>query len=217
GDTTRKKGSHDQLFKQFRAGKADVLIGTQMIAKGLHFPSVTLVGVLNSDSSLNIPDFRSFETVFQLITQVSGRAGRSELRGEVIIQTRMPEHEIFAFASKEDYDGFYRFEIENRKLFLYPPFSHLIKLVFSDTDESIALDFGKAFRSSLIQSLPNAFTIAPIVPCGLARVKDRFRFQFFVKGEKIMAASQAIQQLLADSKRPKNLRVLIDVDPRDTA
>ena len=105
-DTTRHKGAHDRLFKQFLAGKADVLIGTQMIAKGLHFPSVTLVGVLNSDAALNIPDFRASEQTFQLIAQVAGRSGRSELPGEVIIQTQLPDHPIIIHASTENYPLF---------------------------------------------------------------------------------------------------------------
>ena len=106
-DTTRHKGSHDMLFKSFRSGKADVLIGTQMIAKGLHFPAVTFVGVLNSDSAMNLPDFRSSEWVFQLLTQVSGRAGRGEIPGEVIIQTCMPANPVLELAAQEDYPAFF--------------------------------------------------------------------------------------------------------------
>ena len=216
GDTTRKKGAHDRLFKQFRAGKADVLIGTQMIAKGLHFPSVTLVGVLNSDGSLNIPDFRSFENVFQLITQVSGRAGRSELPGEVIIQSRIPEHDIFRYASTEDYAGFYRSEIKSRKMFQYPPFSHLIKITFSGPDEKLTFEFGKAFHEALLSKLPIDFTLTPTVPCSLSKMKDRYRFQFFLKGEKVMMASQLIAKFDAETKRPKDIGIVIDVDPRDS-
>lgn len=216
GDTTRKKGSHDRLFKQFRAGKADVLIGTQMIAKGLHFPSVTLVGVLNSDSSLNIPDFRSAEYAFQLITQVSGRAGRSELPGEVILQTRMPEHPIFTFASKEDYIGFYNQEVEGRKLFGYPPFAHLIKVVISHPDEATILTYGQDMRKKLIKRLPPTFTMTPFVPCMTAKIKDRYRFHFLIKGNPIALASHALKEIYDSLKIPKDLRCLIDVDPRET-
>ena len=131
-DTTRHKGSHDRLFKQFRAGKADVLIGTQMIAKGLHFPSVTLVGILNADLSLHVPDFRASENVFQLITQVAGRSGRGQLKGEVILQTALPDHPLFGHAVRLDYPSFFQEELAIRKLFYLPPFCHLVKLVFSE-------------------------------------------------------------------------------------
>src|SRR5262249_20425773 len=103
-DTTRHKGSHELLFKQFRAGKADVLIGTQMIAKGLHFPQVTLVGILHADASLQIPDFRASEHVFQLLTQVAGRSGRGALSGEVIIQTHLPDHAVIELAKEQNYE-----------------------------------------------------------------------------------------------------------------
>ncbi|MGH2613290.1 MAG: replication restart helicase PriA, partial [Rhabdochlamydiaceae bacterium] len=116
-DTTKHRGSHDKVFKQFRAGKADVLIGTQMVAKGLHFPSVTLVGILNPDMSLHIPDFRASEHVFQLITQVAGRSGRSHLKGEVILQTTLPNHPLFLQAAQLNYPAFYQEEIHVRKAF----------------------------------------------------------------------------------------------------
>ncbi|NGX46067.1 MAG: Primosomal protein N', partial [Chlamydiae bacterium] len=130
-DTTKQKGSHEAIFKEFRSGKADILIGTQMVAKGLHFPQVTLVGVINTDGSLNIPDFRASENVFQLLTQVAGRAGRSELPGEVIIQTHLPDHPIIGLASEGNYDDFYKEEIETRILFNFPPHTHLIKCTFA--------------------------------------------------------------------------------------
>ena len=216
GDTTRKKGAHDQLFKQFRAGKADVLIGTQMIAKGLHFPAVTLVAVLNSDGALNIPDFRSHENVFQLTTQVAGRSGRSDLEGEVLLQTRMPDHPIFQYVTHEDFPGFYKNEVQTRKLFDYPPYGHLIKLTFSGPDDAITFDFGKTFRQTMLTQLPPHYTLTPIVPCTLARIKDRFRFQFFIKGKSIPTASKALQELNTKTKRPKEVGLVIDINPRDS-
>ena len=216
GDTTRRKGSHEKLFKQFRSGKADVLIGTQMIAKGLHFPSVTLVGILGSDGALSIPDFRAHETVFGLLTQVSGRSGRCGLHGEVIIQTRMPDHPIYALAAKEDYIGFYQREIEGRKLFSYPPFSHLIKLLISGLDEKETFSFGKTFRDAVITQLPAQYSITPLVPCGTAKIKDRYRFQCFIKGKSPLAAARLLGNLHQETKRPKGVSVHIDVDPRST-
>ena len=114
-DTTRRKGAHEKLLTDFRNQKADILLGTQMIAKGLDFPNITLVGVLSADSSLHIPDFRSSEKTFQLLTQVSGRAGRHQLKGEVIIQTYTPEHYSIQFAKHHDYMNFYRYEMMIRK------------------------------------------------------------------------------------------------------
>jgi primosomal protein N' (replication factor Y) len=214
-DTTRKKGSHETYFKQFKSGKADILIGTQMIAKGLHFPQVTLVGILNADSALNIPDFRSTEQVFQLITQVSGRSGRGELPGEVVIQTTMKDHPIIEYASKEDYRGFYQNEIGSRELFAFPPFANLIKLVFTSESEKEAFDAAKKVKEELIQMIPSNFTITPINPCGVAKMQDRFRFQFLIKGKPILAASQALLKI-QEKAQPKGVHLLVDVDPLST-
>ena len=214
-DTTRHKGSHNLLFKQFRSGKADILIGTQMIAKGLHFPSVTLVGVLNADGSLNIPDFRAAENTFQLIVQVSGRSGRGALPGEVIIQTSLVDHETIHLASEKNYPGFYAQEVEVRKLFEYPPFTHLVKLTFSGTSSEETQQKAHAVRQQLITELPSAYQLHPVVPCGHAKVKDQFRFQFLIKGEKIspLLHFSKIQQRFAEQK---HVRLLIDVDPLST-
>ncbi len=211
-DTTRHKGSHDKMFKQFRAGKADVLIGTQMIAKGLHFPSVTLVGILNPDAALHIPDFRAAEHTFQLITQVAGRSGRSQLKGEVILQTTLPDHPLFLHAARLDFPAFYTEEIETRKAFNYPPFCHLVKLVFSGKNLAETENYAQSLRSQLIQKLPSTFELNPIIPCGYAKIKDNFRFQCIIKG----ASTRPITDLLKAIKTPSSIRVLIDVDPLAT-
>ena len=212
-DTTRHKGSHDTLFKQFRSGKADVLIGTQMIAKGLHFPSVTLVGVLNSDGALNLPDFRSTENVFQLITQVSGRSGRGELRGEVVVQTSLKGHPIFHHASKEDYETFYNEEIEARELFAFPPFARLTKLTFSGKDERYVKENADKVYEALLKTLPSDYTLYPVIPCGYAKIKDNFRFKLLIKGNKPFLLSSSLMHLLEKSPLPRSVRLLIDVDP----
>lgn len=201
-DTTLKKNSHEEMFKQFRAHKADVLIGTQMIAKGFHFPSVTLVGVLNSDSSLNIPDFRSSEHIFQLITQVAGRAGRAELPGEVIIQTFMPDHPMLKLAANQNYDPFYASEIAERKQFFYPPFCHMVKLLFTDTDETKA----RSMAESAYLSVKSVFQgeILPVMPAGHAKVKDLYRFQFVIKTAKVSALTPHLHNLPGAK---------IDIDP----
>lgn len=215
-DTTGQKNSHERLFKEFKAGKADVLIGTQMIVKGLHFPSVSLVGVLNSDGALNIPDFRSSESIFQLITQVAGRAGREEIEGEVIIQTFMPLSPPILKASKQDYLGFYHSEIENRRLFDYPPFCNLIKLVFSGKDEKQTLQSAEQFRQNLIKNLTSDDKIHPLVPSGHAKIKDNYIFQFLIRSKKILDLSQKIAQVKNNFKLPSNVDLFIDVDPIST-
>ncbi|MCB1116670.1 MAG: primosomal protein N', partial [Chlamydiia bacterium] len=212
-DTTRHKGSHDLLFKQFKSGKADVLIGTQMIAKGLHFPAVTLVGVLNSDGALNLPDFRASENVFQLLTQVAGRSGRGALKGEVIIQTSLKEHPIFHHASTEDYETFYNEEIETRKLFDFPPYGRLIKLIFSGKNESHVKHCAETFHQTLLKTLPPTATLYPVVPSGYAKVKDNFRFKLLIKGKNILHLSALLSQIRREANLPRSIRLLIDVDP----
>lgn len=213
GDTTRHKGSHEKLFKQFRSGKADVLIGTQMIAKGLHFPSVTLVGALNADAGLHIPDFRASEHVFQLLTQVAGRSGRGALAGQVIIQTHLPNHPTIVHAASQDYENFYREEIEVRKTFLYPPFTHLIKLAFSGLSSLKTSQYAQKIRSFLIQRLPPSFEILPVVPSGYAKIKDRFRFQFLIKGENTRPVTEILEKTPIKNAE---VRVAIDIDPLST-
>ncbi|MCC6127593.1 MAG: primosomal protein N' [Chlamydiae bacterium] len=212
-DTTKQKNSHEELFMQFRSHKADVLIGTQMIAKGFHFPSATLVGVLNADASLHIPDFRSGEKMFQLLTQVAGRAGRAELPGEVIIQSYLPDHPILAFAAAQDYLSFYESEIEERKLFGYPPFCRLIKIVFAGKEIQ---EVEKAAQKTLeeIRLLQIEYThILPVISAGHPKIKDLFRFQFLIKTTSPHALSQIAPLVPASSP---HLFTKIDVDPIST-
>jgi primosomal protein N' (replication factor Y) len=215
-DTTRHKGSHQKLLKQFGTGKADVLIGTQMIAKGLHFPSVTLVGVLNSDAALNLPDFRASETVFQLISQVAGRAGRGSLPGELIIQTHLPENSTIRLAASQDFVKFFEEEIKVREQFLYPPFAKLAKLTFSGTEEGKVSGFASAFRTQLLKQLPPQCACYPVVPAGYAKVKDNFRFQLLLRGPSSTMLSRAIQTAKAELPPPHGIRLLIDINPVST-
>jgi len=215
-DTTKHKGSHQRLLREFGTGKADVLIGTQMIAKGLHFPQVTLVGVLNSDSSLNLPDFRASETAFQLITQVSGRAGRGAVAGEVIIQTFMPDNQTILHASKQDFDGFYAEEIGVREMFQYPPFTQMAKIGISGPDEAKEGQVLEVLRRSLVENLPNTFEAQPVVPCGYAKVKGKYRYQFLVRGPSIYPISRALETLLPGVKLGKDSRISIDINPAST-
>ncbi|MCB1149382.1 MAG: primosomal protein N' [Chlamydiia bacterium] len=212
-DTTKHKGSHEKLLRAFGVGKADVLIGTQMIAKGLHFPEVTLVGVLNCDGALNIPDFRSAETVFQLITQVSGRAGRGVFAGEVLIQTALPDNSTILHASNHDYLSFYNEEIALRKLFGYPPFIHLVKVSFSGVDEAEVSRTAERFNEALRKVL--SYEILPVTPAGHAKVQDRYRMQFIIKAPNVYDAVRAYHHVLAGFQI-KAVRIQIDVDPTST-
>lgn len=213
-DTTRHKGSHQQLLRDFKTGKADVLIGTQMVAKGLHFPEVTLVGVMNCDGSLNIPDFRASETVFQLITQVAGRAGRGDLPGEVILQTCMPENSTIQHASQQDYFTFYDEEIAVRKMFGFPPFGQLVKIAFSGPEEQKTRSLAESMRSQLLRLLPSSYHLHPVNASGHAKVKDRWRFQFLVRGGSTQPVTKAINQL--NFHTPSKYRVMVNVNPLST-
>lgn len=215
-DTTKHKGSHQKLLRDFGSGKADVLIGTQMIAKGLHFPEVTLVGVINSDASLNIPDFRASENVFQLITQVAGRSGRGASPGEVIIQTLMPQNPTIQLASKQDYETFFQEEISSRQLFGFPPYSQLAKVSFSGVDQKLTQQIAENIRKLVASSVPSDYEVHAVVPAGHAKVKDRYRYQFLIKGPSIYPISKALEDIRLGSPFPKDIKMFIDINPSST-
>jgi len=215
-DTTRHKGSHQKLFRAFGSGKADVLIGTQMVAKGLHFPEVTLVGVLNSDSSLNIPDFRASESSFQLITQVAGRAGRGVTPGEVILQTSMPDNSTILHASNQNYEKFYEEEIATRQLFRYPPFVSMAKIAFSGDTPEKTIAIANQMRDRLLALLDKGFELNPVIPAGYAKVKDKYRYQFLIRGPAIYPIAQAIDSIRQSMKFPADVKIFIDINPTST-
>ena len=148
-DSTTRKNAHQQILETFEQQKIDVLIGTQMVSKGLDFPNVTLVGVIAADTSLNLPDFRASEQTFSLLTQVAGRSGRAELEGKVVIQTYMPEHYCISAVQKHDYLGFYTQEVEARGALRYPPFSHVGTLLLRGKDEKQVEEAAHAVRDQL--------------------------------------------------------------------
>ena len=213
-DSARHKGSLEKILNEFRTGKADVMVGTQMIAKGLHFPEVTLVGVLNCDASLQIPDFRSQESIFQLITQVAGRAGRGLVQGEVILQTSLPDHPTILAASRQDYHSFYHDEIGIRKTFGFPPFTHIVKFVFSGPSELVVRAAAASWAEELQRRLPSQFLCHPALPCGHAKISDRWRYQCIVRGPSVSALTNIIEQV--DQKLPAGVQRFCDVDPTTT-
>ncbi len=183
-DTTKTKDSHRQILNAFAEGKADILVGTQMIAKGLDFPNVVLVGVVAADLSLNSSDYRSAENTFQLISQVSGRAGRADSEGKVLIQTYMPENYCIECAKKNDYIGFYREEIEFRRQMKYPPFSHICVVLFTGRDEKEIISSLHRFAAVLdfYGREKNYLRIGPGA-AAVSKIKDRFRHRVIIKGE----------------------------------
>jgi len=212
-DTTKHKGSHQKLLRDFKTGKADLLIGTQMVAKGLHIPEVTLVGVLSCDSSLNIPDFRSSENTFQLLTQVAGRSGRGALAGEVILQSAVPENSTIQLAAQQDFENFYDSEIAVREYFSYPPFSQLAKIRASGKERDKTFMQISEFRALLIPLLPKDFTLSPVTAPGHPKVKDFYRFQFLVRGPKIAVLSRVLNEKIAKKTLQK---FFIDINPLST-
>lgn len=185
-DTTRMKGAHDLILRQFRDQQADILIGTQMIAKGLDLPLVTLVGVVSADTGLNMPDYRACERVFQILTQVSGRAGRSLLGGRVILQTYQPEHYVIQASSKHDFIGFYQQELENRKQYSYPPYGKLVRLVFyhrkNDQAEIEARQVAELIRKRMRDAEATTTTLIGPAPCFFDRLDGEYRWQIILRG-----------------------------------
>ena len=180
-DTTRRKGAHEKILRTFGEGQADILLGTQMIAKGLDFPNVTLVGVLNADTALNLPDFRSSERTFQLLTQVSGRAGRAEKPGEVIIQSFNPEHYAIQLAKAQDYEDFYTKEMYIRHRGDYPPYYFTVQITASHPEENEAAKQMFQIATKLKQGLsPQAILLGP-TPNAIMRVNNRYFYQVIIK------------------------------------
>ncbi|MDP5273363.1 primosomal protein N' [Chengkuizengella axinellae] len=217
-DTTSEKGSHEKWLNQFRDQKADVLLGTQMVAKGLDFPKVTLVGVIAADTVLNLPDFRAAEKTFQLLTQVSGRAGRHQLPGEVVIQTYNPDHYSVISASHHDYTSFMRTELQSRKQGIYPPYCKLILITFSHENMNLLVRTGESFSEYIKrQQLPSIIDVLGPVASPIPRKKDRYRFQCLIKyrggWETIHLVHKAVSSLENTVKQTK-LQVSVDVDPQ---
>ncbi|HHS2964454.1 TPA: primosomal protein N' [Staphylococcus argenteus] len=216
-DTTSKKGAHEKLLTEFEKGNGDILLGTQMIAKGLDYPNITLVGVLNADTMLNLPDFRASERTYQLVTQVAGRAGRHEKAGQVIIQTYNPEHYSILDVQKNDYLTFYRQEMEYRKLGKYPPYYYLINFTISHKEMKKVMEASQHVHKILLQHLTEKALVLGPSPAALARINNEFRFQILVKFKSEPGLLQAIQ-FLDDYYHEKfikeKLALKIDINPQ---
>ncbi len=216
-DSTSRRHSHQEIFKSFKQGKADILIGTQMVAKGLDFPRVTLVGVIAADTALNLPDFRAGERTFQLLTQVAGRTGRSSLGGKVLIQTYCPDHYSILTAMNHDYQEFYEKEINLRKEFGYPPYSCMLRVVFSGSDEKDLSNIAGLFKETLDSLLESEKgEILGPGPCPLSKIKGRYRWHLVLKSSDLEIISQVGQKAFEDiysTAKGKNIRIALDVNP----
>lgn len=215
-DTTAQRGAHQRLYRRFRDGKADILIGTQMIAKGFDFPRVTLVGVVTADTTLNLPDFRSAERTFQLLTQVSGRAGRGSGGGKVIIQTYHPLHYSIQTAAKHDYRSFYASELELRQALFYPPFTDLVRFLLSGSEEAAVWEAAACLRDMLEECRGEAELLGP-ARAPLYRLKKAYRVHAMLKGERLASAAPRLRKAAQDfrlRRPPRPVRLTVDFNPQ---
>jgi primosomal protein N' (replication factor Y) (superfamily II helicase) len=209
---TRKEAYRDTL-RNFRAGKIDILVGTQMIAKGLHFPNVTLVGIINADLALHLPDFRAGERAFQLLTQVAGRAGRGERRGEVFVQTYTPFSPSIQFARHHDFGGYFQQELEFRERCDFPPFKHAILITVRSAHEGRAKLSAETLVRRLKESLASEFMLSDATPAPLEKLQGQFRFHILLRGEAIVRLSRLVRETLEKLPLPEDVIATVDVDP----
>ena len=216
-DTTRNKEGYSRIIDEFSAHKADILVGTQMVTKGLDFGDVELVGVLNADSLINFPDFRSAERAFNMIEQVAGRAGRRDGSGRVIVQTYNPESPILAFAAAHDYEGFYRHELEERRAFGFPPFTRIINVYLKHRDVAVVTECASKFSTMLRATFGNR--VSPPQEPGVSRVQGLFIRKIMLKIEANVSMKRVKEILrqsyveLTASPLARGLSVYYDVDP----
>ena len=211
-DTTSEKGSHEKIIKSFRNHEYDILLGTQMIAKGLDFKDVTLVGVINADTSLMIPNFRSSEYTFQLLSQVAGRSGRSDKTGEVIIQTYNPEHYSIQLSAKQDYQLFFKKEMSIRKTFSYPPYTYLVSVKVISIDYNMAKNESTKIAGKLRENLSNSYILGPAVG-SIFKVKNTYRFGITIKYKKEDNLFNYLEKLLEYYKNNSKIKIDIDFNP----
>ena len=219
-DVMSKKNQHIEILEDFRNGKIDILIGTQMLAKGLDNPNVTLVGVINADNGFNLPDFRSCERGFQLLTQVAGRAGRGDNPGEVYFQTYNPDFYGLETAKKQDYETFYDTEIEAREDFDYPPFSQIIRIILASKNQFRAERSAQEIALRLNDIIDKRQLTEPIAvlgptSCVIERLQEYFRFQILIKNKLGEKGHRFVISFLNQIKLPDDIRLTIDVDPID--
>ncbi|MDP6891766.1 MAG: primosomal protein N' [Verrucomicrobiota bacterium] len=214
-DTLKRKEDYRRILGDFRSGKIDILVGTQMIAKGLHFPNVTLVGIIHADLSLHIPDFRAGERTFQLLTQVAGRAGRGDVEGEVYVQSFTPFHPAIQYARRHDYIGFYDQEIEFRQELRYPPVGRVALLTLRGRSEDRVRFFSDHLRKEmdvLANELGDVVVAGP-APAPLLRAENYYRYQIMIRTPRMPQLSRQLSAKIDSLQIPEDLRLIIDIDP----
>lgn len=211
-DSMSKKNRFREVLSDFRLGKIDVLIGTQMIAKGLDFPNVTLVGLIDADLSLHIPDFRASERTFQLLVQVAGRAGRGDRSGEVVVQTFTPHADPIQYARRSDFDGFSENELESRRTFSYPPYRHLIHHLFWGKNPEKVSFYANQWVQHVEREMPDSVEIRGPVPAPLEKMKDNYRFQVWYFCGNVSRVISRFQELRLEFKWPEDVVQVLDVD-----
>jgi primosomal protein N' (replication factor Y) len=214
-DTLKRKEDYRRVLGDVRTGKIDILIGTQMIAKGLHFPNVTLVGIIHADLGLHIPDFRGSERTFQLLTQVAGRAGRGDVEGEVVVQAFTPFHPAIQFARRHDFNGFYDAEMEFRQQLQYPPFSRIALLLLRGRNGEkvkFSADYLKRELEKKTAGMGD-LTIKGPAAAPLARTKTEYRFQIMLMTRQMSRLSLLLAELAAGLTLPEEVKLSVDIDP----
>lgn len=215
-DTTSRKGAHERLLDRFGNHEADILLGTQMIAKGLDFPNVTFVGVLNADTALSLPDFRSAENTFQLLTQVSGRAGRGTIEGDVIVQSHNPEHYAIQYAKEHDYDQFYAREMQYRQLSDYSPYYFLTSIRVSHEDEIIAAKRIQQLAEFIKPCLSESAIVLGPTPALIARTHNKYHYQLMIKYKHEPRLNECLHALLVGTQKEQAKGLMIQIDPEPT-
>ncbi len=214
-DALKRKDDFRRILGDFRAGKIDILVGTQMIAKGLHFPKVTLVGIIYADLALHQPDFRAGERTFQLLTQVAGRAGRGDVEGEVYVQAFTPFHPAIQFARRHDFVGFFEQELEFREQLRYPPFSRIALLTLRGRNEEKVKFFAEHLKrevDKIIADIKDAI-VAGRAPAPLLRADTYYRYQIMLRAPRMSVLSQRLAQLAQSLTLDDDVMLSIDIDP----
>lgn len=212
-DTTGGATGHADILRIFAQGGADVLLGTQMVSKGLDFPAVTLVGVVGADQGLHVPDFRASERVLQLLIQVAGRAGRGQWPGRVLMQARDADHAVFEFVRRHDYAGFLEQEIEMRKALLYPPFARLARLIVTGEEEAAVENSARQAAAWILEKYPRILLMGPSA-CPLEKIQGNYRWHFLLKGKQVKELAEILRNALRQCKRSSKVRWAADIDPQ---
>ncbi len=210
-DQLNKKDQYLNLWKEFSSGQANILIGTQLVAKGLDLPNVTVVGVIIADTMLNFPDYVSYERAFQLLTQVTGRTGRGSKPGRVFIQTYQSENPIFKYIENHDYEGFYNTEIEQRKVFEYPPFTNLSRIIFQSSDEKLCLEHAEKTLNEFTTNSPQFSFLGP-APCFFTKLHGKYRYHILCKTKDTKSRNQLFNKLFSLLNKNAKVDVIVDID-----